>query len=183
VGSSTTSACSGGSAYACIDFSPTAQSDCLAYGFAAFNGASCGTCYQLTFTGTTSHGGGPGVAAVKGKQIVVQVVNIGGLANNQFDIMIPGGGVGLNPNTCGGEWNLSTSQLGSTYGGFLSACEGMSSTYSTQEACVKTMCATLPSGFQPGCNFLVDWYLAADNPDVVYQQVTCPSYFKSISGI
>ena len=54
MGSGTQSACSNGSAYACYDYSPTVAPDnpCLAYGFAAFNGVSCGTCYQLTFTGT-----------------------------------------------------------------------------------------------------------------------------------
>jgi hypothetical protein len=159
------------------------MSDCLAYGFAAFNGGSCGTCYQLTFTGGETHGGGMGAQLIKGKQLIVQVVNIGGLMSNQFDIMIPGGGVGMNMNTCGKEWSLSMSQLGTTYGGFLSTCEGMSSTYSTQEACVKTMCATLPSGLQAGCNWLIDWYLAADNPDMMYQQVTCPSELTKISGI
>jgi hypothetical protein len=137
----------------------------------------------LTFTGTASHGGGPGAAAVKGKQMIVQIVDIGGLANNEFDLMIPGGGVGINPGTCGGEWGLSTSQLGTTYGGFLSTCEGQSSNYATQESCVKSMCSALPSGVQAGCDWLVDWYLAADNPDVVYQQVACPSAIAQISGI
>jgi Glycosyl hydrolase family 45 len=183
VSSSTTSACSGGSAYACYAYSPTTVSSCLAYGFAAFNGATCGTCYQLTFTGTASHGGGPGAAAIKGRQMIVQVVNIGGLQSNQFDIMIPGGGVGVNSGTCGNEWNLSTSQLGATYGGFLTTCEGQSGNYATQESCVTSMCSTLPTGLQAGCNWLNSWFQAADNPDLVYQQITCPAALTQISGI
>jgi hypothetical protein len=183
VGSSTQSACSGGSAYACYDYSPQVVDSCHAYAFAAFNSGSCGTCYQLTLTGTATHGGGPGAMMAKGKTITVQVVNIGNISANQFDIMIPGGGVGQNPNTCGGEWHLSNSALGTTYGGFLSTCEGMSSTYSTQQSCYKTACATLPSGLQAGCNFLNDWEDLADNPDVVYSQVTCPSALTNISGL
>jgi hypothetical protein len=183
VSTSAASACVGGSSYACYDYSPVAVSSCLAYGFAAFNGGSCGTCYQLTFTGTASHGSGMGAAALAGKQMIVQAVNIGGIAADQFDIMIPGGGVGANPDTCGTEWNLSTSQLGATYGGLLTACEQQSTDYATQKSCVKSMCSALPSGLQAGCNWLVDWYETADNPDVVYQQVTCPSALTQISGI
>jgi hypothetical protein len=183
VSTTTTSACAGGSSYACYDYSPTQVSDCLAYGFAAFNGASCGTCYQLTFTGTASHGGGPGAAKIKGKQMIVQVVNIGGIQSNQFDIMIPGGGVGANPGTCGNEWHLSTSQLGATYGGFLTTCESQTNQYPQQESCVTSMCATLPSGLQTGCDWIVNWYDIADNPDLVYEQVACPSAITQISGI
>ena len=183
MGTSTTSACSGGSSYACYDFSPTAVSSCLAYGFAAFNSGSCGTCYQLTFTGTASHGGGKGAAAIQGKQMIVQVVNIGGIQPNQFDLMIPGGGVGANANTCGNEWNLSTSQLGATYGGFLTTCGQQSTDYATQESCVTAACSTLPSGLQTGCNWLVDWFQAADNPDLLYEPIQCPSAITQISGL
>ena len=35
---------------------PWSVSSRLAYGFAAFNGGSCGTCYQIEFTGSSSSG-------------------------------------------------------------------------------------------------------------------------------
>jgi hypothetical protein len=177
-----TSACSGGSAFACYDYSPIVVSNCLAYGFAAFNSGSCGSCYELTFTGTASNGGGMGAGMVKGKQMIVQVVNIGGIKANQFDLMIPGGGVGA-LDACMQQWNLPTSQLGVQYGGFMSTCEQMSTDYATQEACVEKSCATLPMGLQAGCNWFVSWLDAADNPDVSYQEVTCPSQLTQISGL
>jgi hypothetical protein len=152
----------------------------MAYGFAAFNGASCGTCYQLTFTGTATHGGGPGAAKIKGKQMIVQVVNTGGIASNQFDIMIPGGGVGQN-NACSNEWHVSN--LGAQYGGFLTQCETQTTNYPMIESCVSSMCATLPSGLQTGCNWIINWYDIADNPDLVYEPVACPSQLTQISGI
>jgi hypothetical protein len=137
----------------------------------------------LTFTGTASHGGGMGAGTIMGKQMIVQVVNIGGIQPNQFDIMIPGGGVGANAYTCGNQWNLSTSQLGATYGGFLTTCGQQSTDYATQKSCVTTACSTLPSGLQAGCNWLVDWFQAADNPDVVYEPIQCPSAITQISGL
>lgn len=76
----------------CNDNQPWAVSDDLAYGFAAasISGGSestwCCACYELTFTST----------AIAGKKMVVQVTNTGGdLGSNQFDLQIPGGGVGI----------------------------------------------------------------------------------------
>ena len=86
------SGCDGGSAYMCSDQSPWAVSDTLAYGFAAVSipGGSesswCCACYELTFTST----------AIAGKKMIVQATNTGSdLAEGQFDLAIPGGGVGM----------------------------------------------------------------------------------------
>ncbi|KAF4606139.1 hypothetical protein EYR38_000184 [Pleurotus pulmonarius] len=91
--------------------------DDLAYGFAAvsLSGSSeskwCCGCYELTFTS------GP----VAGKKMVVQATNTGGdLGSNHFDILMPGGGVGIF-NGCPaqfGSWNG-----GAQYGGVSSRSE------------------------------------------------------------
>ena len=110
--------------------------------------------------------------------MVVQVVNIGGIAQNQFDIMIPGGGVGANVGSC------NPPQNGAQNGGFLTTCEQQSSDYPTRKSCVQKMCAALPSGLQAGCNWFVDWYGAADNPAFMYQKLaSCPSALTSASGL
>lgn len=154
------SGCDGGSAFTCADNQPWAVSNSLAYGFAAANiaGSSesswCCQCYQLTFTS------GPAT----GKVMVVQVTNTGGdLGNNHFDILMPGGGVGLF-NGCNaqyGSWNG-----GAQYGGVSS----------------KSQCANLPSIVQPGCNWRFDWFSGSDNPTVNWQAVQCPSALTNISG-
>lgn len=172
------SACQGGGAYMCWDGVPWAASDKLAYGYAAASGSnySCGRCYQLQFTGTGKHGNTPGTASLSGKTMIVQVVNNGGVAADQFDILIPGGGVG-DFNACSAQWG--TSDLGAQYGGFLTACGGQSS-------CVAAKCQSVFAGkpeLLAGCQWFLGWYGAADNPNLVYKQVACPSAILQRSGL
>ena len=102
---------------------PQVVSDSMAYAFAAFDGASCGTCYQLTFTGTSNDGTqDTGSQQICGKSIIVQVVNTGGLNPGQFDLLIPGGGVGQN-DACTTQFNVAASKLGVTFGGLMLQCE------------------------------------------------------------
>jgi len=115
VGSSTQNGCNGGDAYMCADQSPWAVSDTLAYGFAATHIAGesesdwCCSCYELTFTSTS--------LATSGKKMIVQATNTGGdLNSNQFDLAIPGGGVGIF-NGCTTEWGAPSSGWGAQYGG------------------------------------------------------------------
>lgn len=148
------SSCDGGDGYMCYDQSPWAVNDNLAYGFAAAavpageKGACC-ACYNLTFTS------GP----VNGKNMVVQVTNTGGdLGSNQFDLAIPGGGVGIY-NGCTKQSGAPADGWGSRYGGVSSASE----------------CSQLPSGLQAGCKWRFEWFQNADNPSISFNQVTCPS--------
>jgi hypothetical protein len=96
--------------------------------------------------------------------MVVQSVNTGGdLSGNQFDIQIPGGGVGL--------FDGCTSQFGQSlpgarYGGVSSRAE----------------CAQMPSKLQKGCEWRFDWFQGADNPTHTFEQVRCPSELVAISG-
>ena len=176
---STKSACdSGGNSYECYNFAPWYDSATnTSYGFAAYNGAACGTCFQLQFTGTSNGGSATGAATLKGKVMIVQVINIGGIGSNQFDLLIPGGGVGAMTAGCKAQWG--NVDLGATYGGFLSTCSG-------DVNCARNMCNTTFAGktdLLNGCLWFTDCYRGADNPNFVYSKVTCPSQITSRSKI
>ncbi|KAI6862698.1 glycoside hydrolase family 45 protein [Hortaea werneckii] len=156
------SGCDGGSAYMCSDQSPWAVSSDLAYGFAAVSipGGSesswCCACYELTFTSTS----------IAGKKMIVQATNTGAdLGEGQFDLAIPGGGVGIY-NGCTDEWGAPSSGWGAQYGGIST-----------------NTCSNFPSALQPGCNFRFgDFFEGADNPSVDYKQVTCPKALTDKTG-
>lgn len=167
------SACGGGSAYACYDEAPRAVGDDVSYGYVAVPNPSCGTCFHLQFTGTGQHNpSDPGSRAIAGKHMIVKVTNTGGdVAGNQFDLMIPGGGVGLNPDTCKRQWNAS--DLGPAHGGFLTGCSG---SHEEKKECVRQKCSLIPAGdARNGCLWFVDWFQAADNPNFRYEPIDCPS--------
>ncbi|KAH7314077.1 RlpA-like double-psi beta-barrel-protein domain-containing protein-containing protein [Rhexocercosporidium sp. MPI-PUGE-AT-0058] len=158
----TASGCNGGGAYQCSDESPWAINDSLAYGFAAVNIAGgsesswCCACYELTFTS------GP----VSGKKMIVQATNTGGdLSGNQFDISMPGGGVGIF-NGCTQEWGAPSSGWGAQYGGVASS----------------SSCEEFPAALQAGCRWRFGWFGAADNPTVEFKQVKCPAEITAKSG-
>ncbi|KAL6860767.1 hypothetical protein ACO1O0_004801 [Amphichorda felina] len=153
------SGCGGGPAFTCANYSPWAVDDNLAYGFAAtaINGEDesswCCACYSLTFT--------DGPAA--GKTMIVQSTNTGGdISNNQFDILMPGGGVGL--------FDGCTPQYGgipgAQYGGVSSRDE----------------CDSMPEALKDGCYWRFDWFAGSDNPNFDFKQVQCPSEIIAISG-
>ena len=77
---------------------------------------------MLQFTGEGQYGSNDGSTAIKGKQMVVQVINIGNISSEQFDLLIPGGGVGQMTAGCTAQWG--NVDLGQTYGGLLSECGG-----------------------------------------------------------
>ncbi|KAM0201958.1 hypothetical protein ACHAPQ_007319 [Fusarium lateritium] len=150
----------GGSAYACTNYSPWAVNDNLAYGFAATKlaggseGSWCCACYALTFTN------GP----VKGQTMVVQSTNTGGdLGDNHFDLMMPGGGVGI--------FDGCTSQFGKALAG--AQYGGISS---------RSECDSYPEALKDGCHWRFDWFKNADNPDFTFEQVQCPKALLDVSG-
>ena len=145
----------GGGSFACYDEAPHAVSDCLSYGYIAKANPNCGGCYRIQFTGEGKYNANdPGSKLIKGKQMIVKVSNTGGdVASNQFDLMIPGGGVGKF-NACSKQWG--TSDLGAQYGGFFTECTGA---YSAKKECVARhvheaprpgRCATAASGSSTG---------------------------------
>ncbi|KAH6987277.1 RlpA-like double-psi beta-barrel-protein domain-containing protein-containing protein [Ilyonectria destructans] len=156
----TVSGCDGGTSYTCSSYSPWAVSDTVAYGFAAtaIDGGSesswCCACYALTFTS----------GAVKGKTMVVQSTNTGSdLGTNHFDLLMPGGGVGIFDG-CTSEFG--TSLAGAQYGGI-----------STQ-----SQCDSYPAILQDGCNWRFDWFGNSDNPSLTFEQVQCPTEITDVSG-
>jgi hypothetical protein len=171
-----TSSCNGGGSFACYDEAPRAVSDCLSYGHIAKANPQCGACYRIQFTGEGYHNASdPGSQAIRGKQMVVKVSNTGSdVAGNQFDLMVPGGGVGMF-NACSRQWNAQNQPadyLGAQYGGFLTNCTG---SHAQKKDCVREGCQKIPAGSaRDGCLWFVDWLEVADNPKFTSQQTDCP---------
>ncbi|KAF2262184.1 hypothetical protein CC78DRAFT_606478 [Lojkania enalia] len=152
---------SGGGSFGCSDLSPWATSNELAYGFAGVNfanvneSATCCSCYSLTFTS----------APVNGKKMIVQIVTSAlDLGDEQFDIAIPGGGQG-SIGGCTKQFGRSDI-WGATYGGISHRDE----------------CNALPDPLKAGCYWRFDWFRNADNPNVNWEQITCPEQLSYISG-
>jgi hypothetical protein len=170
----------GGTAYMCWNAVPWSLDSTLSYGYAAASGGNyaCGRCYQLQFTGTNNTSGDKkGTPALNGKTMIVQVINNGGVQATQFDLLIPGGGVGA-LNACTTQWGSSV-DLGTQYGGWLSECNGSAS-------CVMGKCqsafANKPD-LMNGCNWFLNWFGASNNPDFVYQKIACPAALTQASGL
>jgi hypothetical protein len=165
---------------------PWAVNDQLAYGYSAVASNAtdiCGKCFQLQFSGVSFNAGeDPGSTALRGKTMIVQAINVGGdVSNGQFDISIPGGGVGMF-NACSTQWGVPASELGSTYGGFLAQCkqEKGRTDHAALKSCVMQSCMNVFEArglkeLAAGCQWFVDWFQVADNPSVSYKEVACPS--------
>ncbi|HET9929384.1 MAG TPA: hypothetical protein VFQ35_01800 [Polyangiaceae bacterium] len=177
---------SGGSAYMCQDFGPWAVSDTLAYGFAAVSRSDyCGRCYQLQFTGKSHNATtDAGSASLSNKTMIVQAINNGGVGSDQFDLLIPGGGVG-DFDACSSSWG--TSSLGERYGGFFLACQKQNGfNHDVSKACAKDKCQSVFANkpdLLRGCLFFTDWFNAPDNPALVFKEVTCPAAITNKSGL
>lgn len=189
----TSSSCDGGDAYTCWDMSPFEVSDTLSYGFAAVpaDDVNCGTCYELTFTGEGKYNeDDTGSAALKSqnKSMIVMATNIGyDVSGGQFDILIPGGGVGAF-NACSTQWGVSSDALGAQYGGFLTSCQSQYGydDSDTLKSCVQNYCDTVFAAdgmedLKDGCEWFIDWYEIADNPVIEYEEVTCPDALVEIA--
>ncbi|MBR4785147.1 MAG: glycosyl hydrolase family 5 [Fibrobacter sp.] len=184
--------------FTCTDMAPIAVNDTLSYGYVAGTADSkCGKCYHLQYDGHFANemeNNPPREThrALKGKHMIVMASNIGndvagGNANlpaGQFDLMVPGGGVGA--------FDALTVQVnkgrdfnwGAGFGGFLTECQnklGYEATLVAYQTCIKDMCdaafgdAGLPNLLR-GCHWFADWYKAADNPTYYIEEVECPQY-------
>jgi len=79
---------------------------------------------------------------------------------------MPGGGVGIF-NGCTPQWGApSPNGWGAKFGGVGSSGE----------------CNQLPSQLQAGCQWRFNWFQGADNPNINFQQVACPSQLTQITG-
>ena len=185
IGNTNGSICSGGQGTTCTSQIPIIVSDKLAYAFAATpgNDATCGKCFALTFTGTGKYETKANHKALAGKTLVVMASNIGyDVQGGQFDIMIPGGGVGAFNGCAGMGWGAQ----GKQYGGLLSDCEeevGYNGDLLTKrKECLTKKCnssfANDPQA-KEGCLFLATWMEAAGNPNHTYKEVPCPQALKA----
>ena len=180
------SICSGGSQMTCISQIPFTVDGCSDMGFAfaavpASNGGQCGKCFQLTFTGKGHYNStNSNTNAIKGKKLIIMVTNVGGdVEQGQFDILIPGGGVGLF-NGCS---SMGWGGQGEQYGGLLSDCEKEKNyNANAYQECLRSKCNSVfsnDSEAKKGCMFLADYMHAAGNPEHDYVEVECPDVLKN----
>ena len=178
------SICSGGSQMTCTSQIPFTIDGCteMAFAFAAVpaaNGGQCGKCFQLTFTGTGKYSNDANIKRLKGKKLIIMATNVGGdVQQGQFDIMIPGGGVGIF-NGCS---SMGWGSQGAQYGGLLSDCETETKYAAGKyKSCLTEKCNKSFANDEQarkGCLFLADWMGAAGNPEHNYVEVECPQVLK-----
>ena len=147
----TTSACEVGAAgvFTCTDMAPIALNDTLSYAYVAGPGSqtTCGKCFHLQYNGSFKDAGANNAAkathkALKGKHIIVMTSNIGhDVENGQFDLMVPGGGVGAY-DALSTQVNGANINWGAGFGGFLTECQGKlgyDNTLEKYQQCVRDM--------------------------------------------
>ena len=183
--------------FTCTDMAPIQVTENLSYGYVAGTADSkCGKCYHLQYDGHFANemeNNPPREThkALKGKHMIVMASNIGmdvagGNANlpaGQFDLMVPGGGVGAF-DALSTQVNGANVNWGAGFGGFLTECQnqlGYDASLAAYQSCIKDMCdaAFGNSGFPNllrGCHWFADWYMAADNPTYYIEEVECPQY-------
>lgn len=177
--------------FTCTDMAPIAVNENLSYAYVAGPGSqtTCGKCFHLQYDGSFKDASGNNAPkethkALKGKHIVVMTSNIGhDVENGQFDLMVPGGGVGAF-DALSTQVNGANINWGAGFGGFLTECQskhGYDNKLEVYQECVKDMCdaafgsAGLPNLLR-GCHWFADWYMAADNPTYHWEEVECPQY-------
>ena len=184
--------------FTCTDMAPIAVNDTLSYAYVAGTADSkCGKCYHLQYDGHFANemeNNPPREThkALKGKHMIVMASNIGmdvaggnpNLPAGQFDLMVPGGGVGAFDALTTQVKKGSDFNWGAGFGGFLTECQnqlGYDATLAAYQTCIKDMCdaAFGDAGFPNllrGCHWFADWYMAADNPTYYIEEVECPQY-------
>ena len=181
--------------FTCTDMAPIQVTENLSYGYVAGTAdGKCGKCYHLQYDGhfkNESQDNKPKAThqALKGKHMVVMASNIGHdvaggnpqLPAGQFDLMVPGGGVG-NFDALSLQVGVARSDLGVNDGGFLSECQnkiGWDNTLEAYQECVLAKCELIfrdwPNMLR-GCKWFAEWYMAADNPTYYIEEVECPQY-------
>ena len=179
--------CAGGQNTTCTSQIPIIASDKVAYAFAATHansGGKCGKCFALTFTGSGKYESKANHQALAGKTLVVMASNIGGdVEGNQFDIMIPGGGLGMFKNGCS---QMGWGNQGNEYGGLLADCENEvgydGDLLNKRKECLSRKCNEVfknDEQAKEGCMFLATWMEAAGNPNFESKEVECPQALKA----
>jgi len=174
--------------FACTDMAPIAVNDTLSYAYVAGSGAQyqygCGKCYHLQYNGGKNDGDVKKThKALNGKHIVVMVSNIGyDVEVGQFDLLIPGGGVGAFDALSTQLGLTDASVLGANGGGIGRVCfekVGWDGEVAAFQECIIDGCekafAKWPNLLR-GCKWYAEWYMAADNPTYNWEEVECPQY-------
>ena len=184
------SMCDGGRSTTCLSQIPFTIKGCdnLGFAFGAVPGAGpnvCGRCFLLSFTGKGKYETKLNHQKLAQKKLVVMASNIGyDVAGGQFDVMIPGGGVGLF-NGCA---NILGNNMGAQYGGLLSDCENEvgwggsdDEIYKRRKECLTNKCNTVfasKANAKAGCLFQANFMEAAGNPLHTFKEIECPQVLK-----
>ena len=184
------SMCDGGRSTTCLSQIPFTIKGCdnLGFAFGAVPGAGpnvCGRCFLLSFTGQGKYETKLNHQKLAQKKLVVMASNIGyDVAGGQFDVMIPGGGVGLF-NGCA---NILGNNMGAQYGGLLSDCENEvgwggsdDEIYKRRKECLTNKCNTVfasKANAKAGCLFQANFMEAAGNPLHTFKEIECPQVLK-----
>ena len=184
------SMCDGGRSTTCLSQIPFTIKGCdnLGFAFGAVPGAGpkvCGRCFLLSFTGQGKYETKLNHKKLAQKKLVVMASNIGyDVAGGQFDVMIPGGGVGLF-NGCA---NILGNNMGAQYGGLLSDCENEvgwggsdDEIYKRRKECLTNKCNTVfasKANAKAGCLFQANFMEAAGNPLHTFKEIECPQVLK-----
>ena len=187
----TKSKCDGGPATTCLSQKGFTINGCdnLGFAFAAVPGAGakiCGRCFLLEFTGEGKYETKKNHRLLANKKLIVMASNIGYDVNDgQFDVMIPGGGVGA----FNGCTDILGTALGAQYGGLLSDCENEIGwnyeddiLYTKRKECLVNKCNNIFSSktkAKEGCLFLANFLEAAGNPNHNYKEIECPDILKN----
>lgn len=174
--------------FSCTDMAPIAVNDTLSYAYVAGSGAQykfgCGKCYHLQYNGGKNDGDVKKThKALNGKHIVVMVSNIGyDVEVGQFDLLIPGGGVGAFDALSTQLGLTDASVLGANGGGIGRVCfeqVGWDGEVADFQKCIVDGCEKAFSKWPNllrGCKWYAEWYMAADNPTYNWEEVECPQY-------
>lgn len=174
--------------FACTDMAPIAVNENLSYAYVAGSGAQyqfgCGKCYHLQYNGGKNDGDVKKThKALNGKHIVVMVSNIGyDVEVGQFDLLIPGGGVGAFDALSTQLGLTDASVLGANGGGIGRVCfeqVGWDGEVADFQKCIIDGCEKAFSKWPNllrGCKWYAEWYMAADNPTYNWEEVECPQY-------
>ena len=161
----------------------------LAYAFVqAPQGYTCGKCLEFIFTGEGKFLTHLSHEKIAGKRLIVMAIRLGGpLADDQFNLLIPGGGVG-HFNGCS---KVLGTKIGKRYGGLLTECMNdnmfgevldKETRYIKTKSCLINKCKEFFTGNKQaleGCLFLANWMEAASDPEVVFEEVDCPKELLS----
>ena len=144
--------------------------------------------FEFIFTGQGKYETQLNQKKLKGKKLILMASNVGlNVHEGRFDILIPGGGDGINFN--GHCYDIFRSIMVPMIGGLLTSCEnevgwGISEeqVYTGRKQCLSQKCNSVFSNntqAKKGCLFLADFLEAASAPLVIYREVECPAQLKS----